>query len=91
VRIAYDGAAGLDAAARFAPHIALVDIGMPILNGYELAQRLRGMPATAGTILVAISGWGQVHDQQRAREAGFDEFLVKPVDPERIIALLQKR
>lgn len=91
VRVAYDGAAGLDEAARFAPHIALVDIGMPLLNGYELAQRLRERPSGVGTILVATSGWGQAHDQRRAYDAGFDEFLVKPVDPERIIALLKRR
>jgi signal transduction histidine kinase/ActR/RegA family two-component response regulator len=91
VRVAYDGASGFDAAARFAPHIAFLDIGMPILNGHQLARRLREEPATAGTILIAISGWGQAHDQRRALEAGFDEFLVKPVDPERIVALLQRR
>jgi CheY-like chemotaxis protein len=91
VRVAYDGAAGLDTAARFAPHIAFLDIGMPKLNGYELAQRLRAQAATAHTILVAVSGWGQAHDQRRALEAGFDEFLVKPVDPERIVTLLQRR
>ena len=62
---------------------------MPKLNGYELAQRLRA--ATARTILVAVSGWGQAHDQRRALEAGFDEFRVKPVDPKRIVTLLKRR
>ena len=57
---------------------------------YELERRLRGQAATSRTILVAVSGWGQAHDQRRAIEAGFDAFLVKPVDPERIVTLIQR-
>jgi signal transduction histidine kinase len=81
VRVVHDGAEALAVAARFHPQFAFLDIGMPKVHGYELARRLREMPATAGCVLVAVTGWGQEDDRNRAREAGFDRHLVKPVDP----------
>ncbi|HUP29104.1 MAG TPA: ATP-binding protein [Usitatibacter sp.] len=88
VRIAHDGAAALETAAEFSPDIAFVDIGMPKVHGYEVARRIRAEPGTASCVLVAVTGWGQENDRRRAREAGFDRHLVKPVDPEEIEAIL---
>jgi signal transduction histidine kinase len=89
VRVAHDGAEALATAARFNPDFAFLDIGMPKVHGYELARRLRDLPATAGCVLVAVTGWGQEDDRKRAREAGFDRHLVKPVDPADIDTILQ--
>ena len=89
VRIAYDGAEALAAAREFTPEIAFVDIGMPKVHGYEVARRMRSEPATARCTLVAVTGWGQENDRARAREAGFDKHLVKPVDPAEIDAILE--
>ena len=86
VRIVHDGAAALDAVRDFRPDFAFLDIGMPKLNGYDVARRLR-MEA-ARCVLVAVTGWGQEEDRMRAREAGFDRHLVKPVDPGQIEAIL---
>ena len=81
---AADGAAGLEAARAHLPDIALVDIGLPGMDGYEVARRLRADPATQGMRLVALTGYGLLEDQQRALEAGFDLHLVKPVPPGRL-------
>jgi signal transduction histidine kinase len=89
VRVEHDGAAALAAAAEFQPQIAFLDIGLPKLNGFDLARRLRALAATADTILVAVTGWGQPADRQKAREAGFDDYLVKPVEIEAIRTLLK--
>jgi CheY-like chemotaxis protein len=67
------------AAQSFRPDYAFLDIGMPGLDGYELAQRLRADPLTARCVLVAVTGWGQEKDQHRALAAGFDFHIVKPV------------
>ena len=64
--------------AAFAPDIAFLDIGMPGMNGYELAQRLREQRGTDNLMLVAVTGWGQQQDQQMARAATFDHYLTKP-------------
>jgi CheY-like chemotaxis protein len=90
VRIEHDGEAGLAAAATFRPHLAFLDIGMPKMNGYDLARRLRALPATATTILIAVTGWGQPRDRDRARDAGFDEHVVKPLEFERLQKLLAR-
>jgi two-component system, sensor histidine kinase len=89
VRIAHDGAQALQAAAEFNPEIAFVDIGMPKVHGFEVARRMRAQPATSSCVLVAVTGWGQENDRRRAREAGFDRHLVKPVDPDEIEAILE--
>ena len=69
--------------------IALLDIGMPRMDGIAAARRLRQMPRCARTLLVAITGWGQQDDRERTRAAGFDYHLVKPVDPTRLAEILQ--
>ncbi|CAD6545158.1 Sensor histidine kinase RcsC [Paraburkholderia hiiakae] len=78
--VAYSGPEAIRLAAAFLPEIALLDIGLPGMSGYELAQTLRTMPQLAGLRLVAITGYGQAEDFQRSRAAGFDYHLVKPVD-----------
>ena len=80
-----DGAEGLEAARTKAPDIALVDIGLPGMDGYAVARRLRADPATKGMRLVARTGYGLLEDQQRALAAGFDLHLVKPVPPDRLL------
>jgi PAS domain S-box-containing protein len=80
VNVARDGPAALALAASDPPDVALLDIGMPNMNGYELARRFRENPALENVLLVAVTGWGQDDDRRRTREAGFDFHLVKPVD-----------
>ena len=81
VVIANDGPAALAAAKRFAPEVILLDIGLPGMDGYELARVLRGMPEARSARLIAVTGYGQQRDRARSRDAGFDVHLVKPVDP----------
>ncbi len=91
VRVANDGEEGLRAATGFVPDIAFVDIGMPKLNGYDLAAQVRRNPGLAHTYLVAVTGWGQEKDRQRARDAGFDRHLMKPVEPHDILAIVESQ
>jgi len=70
--------------------MVLLDIGLPGMNGYELAQRLRAMPTLKGALLVAQTGWGEDADRQRSTEAGIDRHLVKPVDIEVVESLLDR-
>jgi two-component system, chemotaxis family, CheB/CheR fusion protein len=81
VRTAYDGPAALAAADAFQPDVILLDIGLPKLDGYEVARRLRQQPAFEKVLLVAVTGYGQAEDRLRANQAGFDVHLVKPADP----------
>ena len=90
VRVAHDGAQALKAAVEAVPRIAILDIGMPKLNGYDLARALRANPVTSGIKLIAITGWGQESDKVQAREAGFDLHLVKPVDPDVLMDAVQE-
>jgi CheY-like chemotaxis protein len=90
VRTAADGVEALEVAAAFRPEVVLLDLGLPRLSGYEVAQRLRGLEGCAGAFLVALTGWGQDQDRRRSREAGFDRHLVKPVDPDALDALLRE-
>jgi PAS domain S-box-containing protein len=85
---AHDGLEALDLAAVFKPHVVLLDIGMPKLNGYDTARRIRGQTWGKGMVLVAVTGWGQDEDKRQALEAGFDHHLVKPVDPAALEELL---
>jgi signal transduction histidine kinase len=87
VRVANDGPSALDVAAEFQPEVALLDIGLPVMNGYELARRLRTLDVRPMRI-VAITGYGAEADHVRSREAGFDEHLVKPVEIATMRALL---
>jgi signal transduction histidine kinase/DNA-binding response OmpR family regulator len=86
--VAYDGSAGLDAAARLRPHAVLLDIGLPGLDGYQVAERLRADPQHRRTLVVAVSGYGQEEDRIRSKAAGFDYHVVKPIDPAVITGLL---
>jgi len=89
VRVANDGAQGLEAAKAFVPQVAFLDIGMPKLNGYRLAEMMRAESALAHTHLVALTGWGQEKDRRAAQDAGFDRHLVKPVKLEQILDILE--
>ncbi|MCP3140245.1 ATP-binding protein [Pyxidicoccus xibeiensis] len=88
-RIAYDGPSGLSLAEAFQPDLALLDIGLPVMDGYELARRLRAMPRLSQVQLIAVTGYGQEADRIRSREAGFDAHLVKPVQLAQLEALLK--
>jgi DNA-binding response OmpR family regulator len=79
VRVAYDGEEALAAELDFRPEVVLLDIGMPKLSGYEVARRIRDARGP-GVLIIAITGWGQDEDRQRAHEAGFDHHFTKPVD-----------
>ncbi len=79
VRLAKDGYEALDIAQQFIPHAVVLDIGLPGMNGYETARKLRERP-DGSMLLVALSGYGQDRDRERSREAGFDHHLLKPVD-----------
>ncbi|HZN02899.1 MAG TPA: ATP-binding protein, partial [Candidatus Polarisedimenticolia bacterium] len=87
-RTASDGAEALQAAKEFRPEVALLDIGMPKANGYDVARRIRQQDWGKDVVLMAITGWGQIEDRQRTFEAGFDHHLVKPVDPDLLASLL---
>ncbi|MFE8598769.1 hybrid sensor histidine kinase/response regulator [Archangium violaceum] len=89
-RMALDGPSGLEAASAFRPHIALLDVGLPVMDGYELASRLRQEPSLKGIKLVAITGYGQDSDRHRAHEAGFDLHLVKPIQPGQLLRILRE-
>jgi len=88
VRVARDGRAALSVAQTFRPDTALLDIGMPLLNGYQVAQALRREPWAAGITLIALTGWGQESDRQKAIDAGFDRHLTKPIDPDTLESLM---
>jgi PAS domain S-box-containing protein len=81
VQAVYNGRKALERVDNFVPHVVLLDIGLPEMNGYELAQCLRRLPQLSEVHLVALSGYGQAEDRQRSQAAGFDDHLVKPVDP----------
>jgi len=88
VHVAHDGRAAVEAAGWFRPDVALLDIGMPQLNGYEAARLIRGRPHGRAVVLVAVTGWGQDEDKRRAAEAGFNHHLTKPADPAALETLL---
>lgn len=89
VATAVDGYDGLRQAAAVLPDVALVDIGLPGIDGYEVARRMRSDPATSGVRLIALTGYGQESDRARALDAGFDAHLVKPVDMGRLLEVLE--
>jgi PAS domain S-box-containing protein len=88
VRVAYDGASALELAREYRPRVAILDIGMPLVNGYEAAQRLRAAHGSTIT-LIAATGWGQESDRRRAAAAGFDHHLTKPVDLDELNEILR--
>ena len=88
MRVARDGPHALTLLAQRAPEVMLLDIGMPGMNGYEVARNVRRQAPTAPIILVALTGWGQSGDKSRAKQAGFDHHLTKPVDFEELMGFL---
>ena len=89
VQTAYNGRRALELARTFRPHALLLDIGLPDVNGYELARTIRAAPWAGGMVLIAVTGWGQGEDKRRALEAGFDHHLTKPIAAETLETLLQ--
>ena len=90
VKLANDGPSGLEAAMTFRPEVALLDLGLPGFDGYELARRIRSHDEGKAIYLVALTGYGQPEDRLRSKEAGFDEVAVKPLDVNQLALLLQR-
>jgi len=87
---ATNGADGLKILMSERPDVAFIDIGLPVMDGYEVARTARRQ-ADQATLLVALTGYGQAEDRQRSYDAGFDDFVVKPVDPARLTQILDDR
>jgi CheY-like chemotaxis protein len=90
VRSAGDGPSALESAASFPPEVVLLDIGLPGMDGYEVARALRSIPGCERALIVAVSGYGQAEDRERSRIAGFDQHLLKPVAPERLLEIVRR-
>ena len=88
VHLAYDGEQAVAMARDLLPEIALVDIGLPKLNGYGVAEHIRAEPWGEKMVLIALTGWGHEDDKRRAIAAGFNFHLTKPVDPDQVDALI---
>jgi signal transduction histidine kinase len=88
VRIVHDGLAAVDVANEFKPQVVLLDIGLPTLNGYEAARKIRRKAWGKKAVLIAVTGWGDTVDRERSKQAGFDHHLVKPVEPDVLTNLL---
>ncbi|MGZ8934775.1 MAG: response regulator, partial [Methylobacter sp.] len=88
VRMAHDGEKAVIVAKEFRPHVVLLDIGLPKLNGYEAARAIRQEPWGKNIFLIAATGWGQEDDKRKSKEAGFDLHMVKPIDPQALMKLL---
>ncbi len=86
--VAHDGLQAVDAAERFNPQVILLDLDLPKLNGWEAAKKIRSLPGGTDMLLIAITGFGQMDDKLRSKEAGFNHHLVKPVDPAALLQLL---
>jgi CheY-like chemotaxis protein len=89
VRIAYDGAKALEVERDFKPDVVLLDIGLPAISGYDVAERIREKRGNK-VLIVAITGWGQEKDLRRAEDAGIDHHFTKPVDFEALVALIER-
>jgi signal transduction histidine kinase/CheY-like chemotaxis protein len=88
VQVAYDAPSALESVSDFAPEVIVMDIGLPVMDGYELARAIRGMPEVNPPRLIALTGYAQESDRSRALEAGFSEHLVKPIDIERLLSAI---
>ena len=88
VKSVHDGAQAVEVARQQQPQLILLDIGLPTLNGYEVAKKIRQQEGGATVVLVAVTGWGQEEDKRLAVEAGFDRHLTKPVNPSAVEDLL---
>jgi CheY-like chemotaxis protein len=86
--VTYSGPEALSIVERSKPTVIILDIGMPGMDGYEVARAIRAQPALSDVVLVALSGWGQDDDRAQSRAAGFDHHLVKPVEPDRLLEIL---
>jgi CheY-like chemotaxis protein len=86
--VAYDGSAAVEAARSRVPAAVLLDLGLPGLDGCEVARRLRACPGMGSSLLIAVTGYGREEDRRRTRTAGFDHHLLKPADPEEVHRLL---
>ena len=91
VEIAHDAATALSLAPGLAPDVALLDIGLPVMDGYQLGSELRRRLGAQTPALVALTGYGQEKDRQRTAAAGFAAHLVKPIDPQHLLTLLEAR
>ena len=89
VYVGHSGSEALQLARRELPHAMILDIGMPDMSGYEVARRIRAERWGSHIYLIAVTGWGQKEDKDRAIAAGFDHHLTKPVDPDQVESLLQ--
>ncbi len=89
-KVVYEGERACEVATSFHPDVVFLDIGLPRMDGYEVARCLRRMPGMAKALLVAITGYGQVTDVQRCKEAGIDCHFLKPVDPTELQQVLAK-
>lgn len=87
-RTAHDGESAVESAQSFLPDVVLLDIGLPKLNGYEVAQRIREQSWGASMFLIAVTGWGQEEDRQRSSEVGLNVHMVKPIEPSVLEKLL---
>lgn len=85
---AHDGLEAVEAAAEVRPDLILLDIGLPKINGYEAARRIREQPWGKSLVLVALTGWGQEEDRQKSQGSGFDGHMIKPVSADRLASLL---
>jgi CheY-like chemotaxis protein len=88
VRVAHDGASGMSVAREFAPEAVLIDIGLPVVDGLQVARRIRQEPGLGNVLLIALTGYGQDTDRQATRDAGFDHHLAKPVEFKTIESIL---
>ena len=87
-KVAHDGATAITIATQFAPDVVLLDIGLPVMNGYAVVRALRERPEFTNVHIAAVTGWGQEEDRRKAREAGFDSHFTKPLSPEALHDLL---
>ena len=88
VHVAADGARGVELILRYRPHVSLIDVGLPLVDGFEVARRVRADPAGAGLRLIALTGYGLREDRDRTLAAGFDGHAVKPVDADTLLTLV---
>jgi CheY-like chemotaxis protein len=86
--VAHDGATALQMIGELRPELVFLDLGMPGMDGYEVARHIRKMPGLEKVILAALTGWGQQEDRKRTSEAGFDHHLVKPLEPKVLQGLI---
>lgn len=86
--MAHNGEEGLEAGASLLPHVVLMDLGMPVMDGYSACRLMRGTAWGQEALIIALSGWGQEEDRHKSIAAGFDHHLVKPIPSEQILALL---